>query len=231
MRDIYYGDDFISKVSLSGEIIELKWIRDITEPAGICISDDKLYIVERFGVVVYDLKSEKIQSRIRINSTHFLNDITISNNGTIYVSESDTDNIYSIKGKEVSIFYPPAEHQKNAGRISRPNGLLFDNGSLLVASNADSALKTIDIQSKQISVIAQMKKGIIDGIKPIGDDYLVSFFEGNLFLVTKKGEVTEILNTITNKTNMADFEYIESKGLLIVPALWQHKLVAYRMSH
>lgn len=112
--------------------------------------------------------------------------------------------------------------------ISRTNGILFDNGKLIVGVNSDSTLKAIDVKTKAISPIAQLKKGIIDGIKPIGDDYLVSFFEGNLFRVTKAGKVTQLLNS-RNIHNLADFEYIESKRLLVVPALWQHKVIGYRL--
>ena len=87
----------------------------------------------------------------------------------------------------------------------------------------------IDLKSGDISLMAQLRKGTIDGIRPFGNDYLISFFEGELFRVTKTGKVTEILNTRGQNSNIADFEYVESTKLLIVPALWNNKIVAYRL--
>ena len=220
-RDTFYGDDFISRVSLTGDVIDLRWIENVTEPTGISIHNDKLYIVERFGVVIYDLKTDEIERKVRINTQRFINDIAVDPTGTVYVSESDTDNIYSINGGVVTIWYA-------GNAISRTNGILFDSGKLIVGVNADSTLKAIDVKTKTMTTLAQLKKGIIDGIKPIGDDYLVSFFEGNLFRVTKNGNVTELLNS-RGLHNIADFEYIESKNLLVVPALWQHKIIGYKL--
>lgn len=221
-RDPYYGDDFISRINLKGEVVDLKWITNLTEPTGICIFNDDLYIVERFGVVVYDLKKDQIKKKIWIKSSHFLNDISVGNDSTIFVSASDSDMIYCFKNDKLSKCYQGHE-------IARTNGILYDGDKLIIAANSDSTLKEIDLKSGEITVIAQMKKGIIDGIKIIDDDYLVSYFEGILYRVTKEGSVTEILNTKADKINMADFEYIESKKMLIVPALWNHRIIAHRL--
>ena len=45
-----YGDDYVSKVDVNGKIIELEWIKHLSAPTGVIVANDKLYIVERFGV-------------------------------------------------------------------------------------------------------------------------------------------------------------------------------------
>ena len=65
-----YGEHCISKANLQGEIIKFDWINNLTTPTGICISNDKLYIVERFGVVEYDLKADKISNKILFKTTN-----------------------------------------------------------------------------------------------------------------------------------------------------------------
>jgi sugar lactone lactonase YvrE len=183
-----YGEQFISKANLKGEIIKFDWIGNLTIPTGICINDDKLYIVERFGVVEYDLKQDKVSNKYYIKTSYFLNDITVDPQGPIYVSESDTNTIYRIKGNSV-------EKWLDSEEVSRPNGILYDDGKLLVAVNSDNYLKAINISNKQVTKIAHLDPGILDGIKKCGDGYLVSDFMGNLHLVTPSGQVTELINT------------------------------------
>ena len=217
-----YGVQSISKVSLKGKIIKFDWIENLTRPTGICINDDKLYIVERFGVVVYDLEADKLSDKFYIKTSNFLNDITLDSDGGIYVSESDTNVIYRIKGRNV-------EKWLDSEEISRPNGVLFDNGKLIVGVNSDNFLKAVDISNKQITKIAELGPGTIDGIKKCGDGYLVSHFSGNLYLVKPSGQVTELINTREAEINIADFEYIPDKDMVVSPAMRKNKIICYRL--
>ena len=217
-----YGVQSISKVSLKGKIIKFDWIENLTRPTGICINDDKLYIVERFGVVVYDLETDKVSDKFYIKTSNFLNDITVDSEGGIYVSESDTNVIYKILGRNV-------EKWLDSEEISRPNGVLFDNGKLIVGVNSDNFLKAVDISNKQITKIAELGPGTIDGIKKCGDGYLVSHFSGNLYLVKPSGQVTELINTREAEINIADFEYIPDKAMVVVPAMRKNKIICYRL--
>jgi sugar lactone lactonase YvrE len=217
-----YGDQSISKVDLKGNIIKFDWIGNLTRPTGICINGDKLYIVERFGVVVYDLKADKVSDKFYIKTSYFLNDVTVDSDGGIYVSESDTNVIYRIKGRNV-------EKWLDSEEISRPNGVLFDNGKLIIGVNSDNFLKAVDVSSRQITKIAELGPGTIDGIKKCGDEYLVSHFSGNLYLVKPSGQVTELINTRDAEINIADFEYIPDKDMIVVPAMRKNKIICYRL--
>jgi len=215
-----YGDHSIAKADTNGELIQLHWIRNLTTPTGICIFKDKLFIVERFGVVEYDLNGDSVSNKYYIKTSKFLNDITVDKNMNIYVSESDSDVIYKIKNGQVEKWIESKE-------ISRTNGILADGNKLILGVISDSCIKAADLDSKEIVVIAQLKQGIIDGIKKCGNNYLVSHFEGNLYLVSTGGQVEELLNTRNEKINIADFEYIEDKGLIVIPSLSNNKLLGY----
>lgn len=217
-----YGEHYISKANLKGEIIKFDWIGNLTTPTGICINNDKLYIVERFGVVEYDLKADKVSNKFYIKTSYFLNDITVDSQGLIYVSESDTNTIYRIKDKSV-------EKWLDSEEISRPNGILYDDGKLIVGVNSDNYLKAVNISNKQVTEIAHLGPGTIDGIKKCGDGYLVSHFMGNLYLVKPSGEVTELINTREVEINIADFEYIQDKDMVVIPAMKNNKLLCYQL--
>jgi len=219
-----YGEHFISKAKPNGEIIVYKWIKNLTTPTGICIFNDRLYIVERFGVVEYDLSSDSVTSRYFIKTSRFINDISIDDSSNIYVSESDTDIIYKIRNNNV-------EKWLESENISKPNGILVDGNKLIVGVNSDSTIKSVDLITKEIKLIAQLKPGIIDGIKKIGKNYLVSHFEGNLYFVSTEGLVKELISTRDERINIADFEYCEEKELLYIPALWNNKLICYKIAN
>lgn len=218
-----YNSHFISKVHLDGTPIDLEWIGNITTPTGICIYADKLYIVERFGVVEYDLKKDEISNRYRIYSCCFLNDITVDKDTNIYVSVSDTNLIYRIRKGQV-------EHWLETDQVRKPNGILYNNNKMLVVDNADHYFKSVNLETLEVNNIAYLGSGILDGIRPCSDDYLVTDFLGNLYRVSMEGNVEELINTREEKIFLADFEYIEGKDLLIIPALWNNKLIGYRYS-
>jgi hypothetical protein len=113
--------------------------------------------------------------------------------------------------------------------ISRPNGVLYDNGRLIIGVNSDNCLKAVTIEDKKVTNIARLGPGIIDGIKKCGDGYLVSLYMGNLYMVKPSGEITELINTRNERINIADFEYIPDKQLIVIPALQNNKLIGYKI--
>ncbi len=216
-----YNEDCITKTDINGKILENKFVRGLTCPTGICVLKDRLYIVERFGVVVFNLQSNKVETRYRINDPEFINDVTVDTDGTIYISDSGSDIIYRIKDGKLEKWLINKE-------IDQTNGVLVDGDRLLVGVNADGSLKAVNINDMTISKIASLPPGIIDGIKKCSDGYLVSLYEGNLFQVRQGGEVEELLNTRNEQIFCADFEYIEEQNLLFIPALKNNKLFICR---
>ena len=216
----YYGNHTVSKINLEGEIIDAGWITGLSCPTGICISNDKLFIVERFGVVEYDLKTDRISNKYYIKTTEFLNDITVDDKGNLYVTVSGTSRVYRIAEGKVELWLEDE-------LITDPNGILFDMGQLLIGVNYDGYLRKIDCRTREIQNLAFLGEGIIDGIKKCGEGYLISHFKGNLYYVGSTGEVKELLNTRAEGIFQADFEYIPSKQLLVIPALWNNKLLFY----
>jgi len=222
---LYYGNDFVSKMTKSGEIVQLDWIDNLTSPTGLGIFKDKLYIVERFGVVEYDLEGDSISNKFLIKNAGFLNDIAIDDKGNIYISDTDNNTIHRIEEGKV-------ENWIESDEITKINGILYDNGKLILGVNGDKSVKSVDIQTKDIEHIARIdfEQGAIDGIEKIGNDYLVSNFYGVLYQVKKDGSVKEILNFQQSQTACANFAYIEKEKLLLVPAMWNHKVIGMRVN-
>ncbi len=216
-----YGNHSVSKANLNGELLKYDYVTGLTSPTGIECHKDKLFIVERFGIIVFDVKANKVSSKYYIKAPGFINDISVDNSGNMYVSVSDTNIIYRIKDGVV-------EKWLEDDRVSHTNGVFADENHLIVGVNNDFYLKSVDLTTKEIKNIAFLGEGNIDGIKKAGTGYLVSLFQGKLLHVDASGKVTELLNTEKEKTNMADFEFIPEHGLILMPALWNNKLIGYK---
>ena len=172
MKDgLSYGDCSVSKVSKKGEIINFNWISNLTSPTGLYLFKDMLYIVERFGIVEYDLNLDKVSNKYFISQASLLNDVTVDTDSNIYVTDSYKKTIYRIKNGEVIKWMDTVE-------ISYPNGIEYDEGKLIIVVNGDGFLKSIDIETKEIHNIAYLGEGSLDGIKKCDEGYLVSNYYG-----------------------------------------------------
>jgi sugar lactone lactonase YvrE len=213
--------EYITKLDLDGNIINLKWIENINRPAGIIINNGKLIVTERKALAIINIEKGIVERRIPIIDAGFPNDVTADENGVFYVTDSNKKCVYKIKNDSVEVFVEGEE-------VASPNGILYDNGKLIIGINSDNYLKSIDIATKEIKNIAFLGKGIIDGIRKFGDNYLVSHYEGNIYMVSKEGVVKELLNTRKEKFSCADFEFIESKHMIFSPVLNRNMVTAYR---
>lgn len=214
-------DEFISKVSLDGKIINLKWIECLNAPTGLAIHNDKLFVVERSNLVEFDLNVNKIINRYSVANSGFLNDIVIDPIGTIYLSDTKNNMIYKFSRGEIEIWL---DHD-----IDKPNGLLIDNDKLIVGSSGDKSIKIISLKNKTIDKVVETNSGI-DGLKITEKgDYIISYMQ-KICLIGKDCSIVEILNTDDSKIWNTDFEYLSLKNLIIVPTFFNNKLVAYKLS-
>ncbi len=213
-------NECISKLDLEGNTIEFCWIDSLQGCTGITIYKEHVYVVERNALTKISIKDRAVVQRFSFTNHGFPNDVTFDDEGTFYISDGPKKTIHRLKNGQMEAWMVNEE-------LNKINGILFDDGKLIVGTNEDNCLKSIDINSKKITTIAAMGEGGIDGIKKFGEQYLVSLYAGNIYLIDKNGQKTELLNTRDNEIKCADFEYIESKKLLIVPALQNNNIRAY----
>ena len=215
--------DFISKISVTGEVLDLKWMTGLSSPSGLAMHNGMLYAVERNGVVVIDPADKKVLSRIPIEAKGFLNDITISDDGVMYVSEMEkAGRIFIVKDDISSVWMQDT-------MLGNVNGLLVSGDYLYAGVNADQYFKRIHLPTKAIEKIAFLGPGNIDGIQKFGDDWLVSHFLGNLYMISADGRVEEWLNTRNDHIFLADFAFIPALNVLVFPSLRTHKVYGYHI--
>jgi hypothetical protein len=226
------GNGFISKVSLAdGKIIALEWAKGMDAPKGLALAGGKLYVSDIDKLVEIDPASGKILTKHDAPGAKFLNDIAVDAQGNVYVSDSSTSTIWRLAGGKL-------EKWIDDPALKFPNGLHVDGDRLIVASwgapgtsaqsSAPSNLLSISLADKKISDLGDgTPVGNLDGIEPIGDDFLVTdWVAGALYRIDRKGKATPLLAL---DQGSADIGYVPETGLLLIPMMMSEKLVAYKV--
>ncbi len=211
------GKGGIGKLGLNGENYQADWITGMNAPKGMGIAGNRLYVADISDVVVIDIEKGKIEKKIAIDSATGLNDIAVSDNGIVYVSDSRTARIWRIENDK------PALYLENMKGV---NGLKAMGDELIIASGK-SFIKA-DAQ-KKITPIAELPQGG-DGIEPVGNgDFIVSAWLGYIFYVTADGRVETILETHQQKKNTADIGYDPVQRIIYVPTFNAKTVAAYKL--
>lgn len=228
-KDILYvtnffngGREFISKITLDGQIEELIWVSGLNRPTGLAIYENKLYTVERTNLVEIDKENGNILNRYPIPNPTFPNDFTFDENGIGYLSDNDGNTIYKFADGELTVWLQSDD-------IIAPNGIHYDNGRLLVGCTGDGYLKSVDIETQKITPIVSLGAGAnMDGITSDGKgNFIISDFYGRVFRINAAGDKTPLINTNAISRFTADITFIPEKNLLIVPRLYNSMLAAY----
>lgn len=216
------GNGSIGRVSLTGEILEVEWVLGgMDSPKGLGLHNGLLYVADLTNVVVIDVESGKLIKTIEVKDAGMLNDITVDADGVVYISDSNTKRIYSIKNNEVEIWL-------ESDAFQRPNGLLAHRNKFYMVDMGSGIFYEINKKTKALRKIATGLEGG-DGIVAYGKDFILSNWNGEINFVSAKGEVKNLLDTKAEKVNAADIDYIPSLNLLLVPTFFANTLVAYEI--
>ncbi|HEY3405949.1 MAG TPA: ATP/GTP-binding protein [Ohtaekwangia sp.] len=207
----------ISKVNLDGKILKANWAVNLSAPKGMGIAKDQLYVADLSEVVAIDLKSGKISRRIPVAGSIFLNDITIDDKGVVYVSDSRTGKVHRIQGSNVTTYL---ENKMGV------NGLLAVGDDLYLT--VKDTLYRSDKNKKLTPITTGMDQSS-DGIIRIGNDFIVSCWNGIIYLVKADGNKIELLDTRPAGSNTADIGYDPSTQTLYVPTFLKNRVVAYQI--
>lgn len=229
-RDLLYvtqyfssGNEYISRISLAGEVLDREWVAGLNRPTGMAIQNGRLWVVDRRNLIEIDMDAGEIAMSHPIPGAKFPNDVSFDSDGRAYISDTARHCIHRYTDGEFEIWL-------EGDMIDQPNGMLVDGTRLLFGNQGDGCLKSVDLVTREVQKLACFgDDSNIDGLRPDGrGGFIVSDFAGRVFQVSAAGEITEWLNTTASGAYSADLEYIPERGLLIVPGLYDNRLSAYR---
>ncbi len=218
------ADGFISKLSKDGAIENLHFIDGLDAPKGMSIVNNTLFVADIDTLRGFDLESKKEIFNLVFKDTNFLNDITVKDDNTIFVSSSDLSAVY-----EVDI---TNKQYKKIVDLTTANGLFYEDGILYGAQLGSSVNSMFDAKGNffQIDLKNGNKKtqlgtfkGVLDGVYKVGDKLYVSDWvnfekSGIIRIYDLKTKEESILN-VEPFMGAADFWIDEKTNKLYLPQM------------
>jgi sugar lactone lactonase YvrE len=217
------GRQHLSRLTADGKVETLQWVAGLNNPTGLAVRGDRLYAVERRHLVEIDIPAARILARHPAQAALALNDVAIAASGDVFVSDFAKGAVFRLANGQLEEWLSGVE-------LAGANGIHVHDGRLVVVTNGDRCVKTVDLSTRAIATVATLPFGILDGVKTDGDgNYLVSCNEGRLLRVSPAGEVTVVLDLVAQGTNIADFDYVPQRDLVVFPTFLDNRVVAYAL--
>lgn len=208
----------IGKVGLDGKIIAPEWIAGLSAPKGMGLYKGKLYVADLTNIVVIDIKKGSIDKTITVEGAGGLNDISIGDDGIIWVSDSKSKRLYKVENEK------PVLYLEN---LKGPNGVLMRGKDFYIVDAGGFYKVNPD---KTLTMVADGMEGGTDGIENVsGNDFLVSCWQGAIWYINEKGEKQLLLDTKAEKKNTADIGFDPVTKTVYVPTFWKNSVVAYQV--
>ncbi len=218
------GNGFISRLSMKGELVKLRWVTGLNAPKGMGIFGRKLFVADIDELVVIDMEKSRIVDRIPAEGSKFLNDIAIDEDGNVFISDTMQNAVYRFDGEKVELWMQGSD-------IEMPNGLYYDESRLLIGVFSDGTLKAADLETKEISDVISSGSPI-DGVAMDGrGNFILSDWKGRTVLVDRDGLITVLLDTTQEKINSADIFFIDKWKMLLIPTFNDNRVVACTLKY
>ena len=199
------GKGFIAKLSKSGEVLDLKWVKSLNRPTGMAIFQDSLYVADIDELRVIDLiKGQQVKAfKIDVENP-MLNDVAITKDGKIYVTASGNHSVYQLKDEAlIQIF-------QDDKLLQYANGVVA-NGKAITVAGWDIAQMTMGTNTI-IPFPLQPTLTDFDGLYIDQDELLFCTQVGNggkLWQIDATGKAKLIYE---QANYLADFDRVEIDG-------------------
>lgn len=225
---------FIARVTPNGEV-DPSFIsgesQDVTlhAPKGMAVADGVLYVTDIDRVQTFDAVTGEPKQEILFRGATFLNDIAVSDDGEIWVSDSGldenfqstgTDAVYRLKdGKPVKV--------RSGKDLGGPNGLLPEEGGTWVVTFRSGELYWVGPDGKKDRT-QKLPKGQNDGIvKDTGGRLLISSWEGASILAgVPGGTFAELVSGVKAP---ADIGYDAQRSRLLIPLFEKNHVIFHAL--
>jgi hypothetical protein len=213
------GKGGVATMAMNGTNYKADWITGLNAPKGMGRYGNRLYVADLSDLVIIDIAKGKIEKRIPIKGAKALNDVTVTKNGIVYVSEKALGHIYKIENDKYELFL---------SNIKDVNGLKTNNKELYII--AGDAFMKADAAGK-LTPIATITDKSGDAIEFTDNgEFLLSAWKGYLYYVSSTGKVDVLLDSTNEKKNIADIGYDPVKRIVYVPTFNGKTVAAYRLS-
>lgn len=201
-------DGFISRLSKTGEILDLKFIEGLDAPKGMAVHDGRLYVADIDIVRIFDAATGEALDGAPIEGARFLNDATVWQDD-VFVSDSGTGRIWRFTGTSIDLW-------REGEELRGVNGLLGAGDKLFVSTMTSGSLFEATASGGWRMIATGMEDA--DGIGAFESGrggFLVSSWPGKINYVSAAGAVTTLVDTTAAQVLQNDLTLVG--GLVVVP--------------
>ncbi|MCB5261355.1 MAG: SMP-30/gluconolactonase/LRE family protein [Candidatus Cloacimonetes bacterium] len=195
--------------------------RAFKSPKGIFLHDGKLYVTEPTQIQVVDVANASIIDSYPIEGAIGLNDIALTEQGLLYVTDTLGDCVY--------VYDPATKTQEKiiSPLLDKPNGIVYDRPRwqmFVVNNSTHSPILSIDVRSKETSIFMDTIYSQLDGIAidDLGRIYFSSWAESMIIEIPQ--EQNRFITKLKDYEGAADLYYHLPGNELIVPMLKQNRI-------
>ncbi|MFN0022427.1 MAG: SMP-30/gluconolactonase/LRE family protein [Parvularculaceae bacterium] len=217
------GAGWISRVTMSGEVLAARFIDGLDAPKGLAVHNGNLYVADIDQVRIFNAATGEPLDAAAIAGAKFLNDVTVWQD-TIFVSDSGTGRIWRMTGASIDLW-------REGGELAGVNGLLGSSGTLLVSTMTTGSLFEATIEGAWRKIADGMIDA--DGIGVVaanaGGGFLVSSWPGRIHHVSDDGAVATRIDTTAEGILQNDLTIVGD--LVIVPNWEPGTVTAWRVKN
>ena len=227
------GDGVISILKPDGTVVNPRWFAGLNAPKGLRSAGGILWVADIDRLVGISIENATTHAIHEEAGAKFLNDVAVTERGSVLVSDMLASTIYALQGEKVSKVASGVE-------LDSPNGLLVDGDTLYIAGwgrDIQDSFETLtlgrllalNLRTRKVQPVTKATVGNLDGVELDGKGgFLVTdWIEGAVLHISAKGAVTSVLDL---PKGSADIAYLPAKKLLIVPQMLENKVTAYDLS-
>lgn len=212
------GVGSIGKMDADGKNVIVDWVTGFHAPKGMGMHNGKLYVADLTEIIVIDVMAGAIEKRIAVAGSVGLNDVSVDNNGVIFVSDSKAKKVFKVENENAELFLD---------NLKGPNGVLMVGNDFYLLDAGGLYKMNVD---KSLTMLADGMEGGTDGVENAeGNDFIVSTWAGVIYYVNGDGTKQILMDGRPTKMNSADIGFDAVTKTVFIPTFWRNTVAAYQV--
>jgi hypothetical protein len=228
------GNGFISRVSPSGEILDLKWIDGVTPgvtlnaPKGMAIVADTLFVADIDCLRRFHRMTGESLPELCLENAGFLNDVTANRRGDVYFSDSGTA---EVPGAVYLLRQTADVPQKviladgtvlEGEELGGPNGVFADRRGLFVATFQSGEIFRVTPEGERLQLLPVSEMGL-DGFVSLEEKGFLfsSWGDSAVYWIRADLNITVLVGEVESP---ADIGYDATRNRVLIPLFRANEL-------
>jgi len=230
------NNGYIAELSADGKVVAPKLIAGgekgvtLNAPKGLALVGADLYVADIDTVRIFDRKTGAAKGEVKVPGATFVNDLSAGPDGKVYFTDSGLTPRFEGSGTDALWVLEPGKKPKvkallKSKDLPHPNGIVATKDTLYVNFFGAGEIRAYDLKGKAKGDAMKVPAGGLDGLVMVGDDFLVSSWEGKaVFRGQAGGEFKAVLSDLTAP---ADIGFDSKRNRVLVPRFQDNLVEAW----